>query len=800
MANNSNTSSNISEEAGFSFKDFIVDCLSSWKWFVISIIVCVGLGILYYVTRQPVYSRYMLVLIQDDEGGSGMSMSNAFKDFGLGGASTNVYNEMVSLASPAVMYEVVNRLQLYAFIEESTFPHNVALYKSSCPFDFVWPDKEANSNAKFEMELQPDDTYILKDFSYVPQGANRPVEIDKTVKGKIGFNSVVTPVGTFEFRPNGLYTNNRDQKMTIKVNVVPDKGAVEAYTSKLSADLENVDAEVIELSITDVNVQRAQDILETVIDVYNEFWVRDKNRMAVATSEFINERLNDIVKELEVVDNEIADFKKEHELVYMGMNATQSIEKNTALDSSYQTLNNEIAITKYLSDYISNPANANSVIPYNSNLGSNVLEQQISQYNTIILTMDNLRSNSSENNPLIKDYERQAKGMREALIKSIKTQLGTLTTHLNQVKQSLGDNKSKLASMPDEAKYMATIQRDQSVKEQLYLFLLQKREETNLTQAFNAYNTRIITPPYGPSAPISPKRGMTIIAAFMLGLLIPALWIYLKTISDTTVHSRSDLENLPIPFTGEIPLIGKKQRFKNLFRTKKAIQKIIDTPLPIVEEGKRDVPNEAFRVVRSNIELMLGTNHRHDVMAITSFNPGSGKSFICYNIGATFALRHKKVLLIDGDLRHGSLSTYVGTPSVGLTSYLSGQTNDLSKIIYPVKGIEGLSIIPIGKRAPNPAELIDSKKFGEMIETLKQEYDEVIIDCPPVNIVVDTQIINKYVDATLFVVRAGLFKRSTLNDISLLYQENKLKRMSLILNATDEAHSSYYTYGNYHQY
>ena len=254
---------------------------------------------------------------------------------------------------------------------------------------------------------------------------------------------------------------------------------------------------------------------------------------------------------------------------------------------------------------------------------------------------------------------------------------------------------------------------------------------------------------------------------------------------------------MPIPFTGEIPQVGKKSFIKNLFTSKKKKQEIIDTPKPIVEAGKRDVPNEAFRVVRSNIDLMLGRNHKHSVLMLTSFNPGSGKSFICYNLGAAFALKNKKVLLIDGDLRHGSLSTYVGSPGRGLASYLTGTTTDPSKIAYKVPGFEDLSIMPIGKRPPNPAELLEGDRFGKLLDEVKEQYDVVLVDCPPVNVVVDTQLINHYGDGTLFVVRAGLLERSAVKDLVNLYNEHKLKRMSIILNGTEETHSSYYTYGNY---
>lgn len=797
MEINSQTVFNSEEENGFSFKQLIISCLANWKWFVLSLIICLGLGSYYYLRQQPVYARSMLLLIQDDNSSSGLSMPSAFKDFGFGGPSTNVYNEMVSLTSPAVMFEVVDRLQLYVNVQEVRFPHEIDLYKGSCPFDFNWPDKTPLSNAKFEMELNPDDTYTLSNFSYIPPKAKKAVTFDKTVKGKIGFNTVSTPVGIFEFRPNGLYTNNRTEPVRIKVKIVPDKRAVEKYLAKVGADLENVDADVIELTISDVNVTRAENILETIVDVYNEFWVRDKNRMAVATAKFIDERLNNIVRELNDVDGEIAEYQKDHLIIDLELNARKAVDESTAVNRTYLDVSNQLAMAKYIRDYISNPSNSSTVVPINTGTGSNALEQQIAQYNTLVLTMENLKDNSGASNPIVQDYERQTRGMREGLLKAVNAQVGALESTLKNLNNAMGQNKSELSTAPAQAQYLGTIKRDQAVKENLYLFLLEKREENNLTQAFNAYNTRIIDPPFGPTKQVSPNKVVILAVSFLLGLMIPMLIIYIKTLADNKVRTRSDFENLPIPFAGEIPFIGKKKWLRNLFMSTKKKRKEIDTPRPIVEEGKRDVANEAFRVVRSNIDLMLGRNHAHSVLMVTSFNPGSGKSFLTYNLGASFALKKKRVLLIDGDLRHGSLSAYVGSPSRGLAAYLSGNVSDIQRIVYPVEKVKNLSIIPIGKRPPNPAELLESDLFEQLINKVKEEYDIVLVDCPPVNIVVDTQIINHYGDATIFVVRAGLLNRSAIKDLFHLHKENKLKRMSLILNGVENAQSSYFVYGNY---
>lgn len=780
----------------FSLKDFLITCLSQWKWFVISVIFFVAVGMLKVVRQQPVYSRTMSVLIQDDNNTGGLDVASAFMDFGIGGVSANVYNELISLKSPAVMFEVVKRLNLNINATELKFPCNKTLYGKNSPFETVYPDLTDFTSCQVVMTLHPDDTYVLEKFTKVlPDGTIDKIE--KEQKGKISFNEVKTPVGKFIFRPNGSYTNNRDEDVKILLTVGSYQGAVESYVTKLKADLANADAEVIDLTLDDVSVQRATDILNTVVEVYNEFWVRDKNRMAVSTSEFIDDRLKTLVEELRDVDSDIADYQSVHMMPDLEQTARMYLDESASVSKGILEISNQLAMAKYIRDYIANPSNANSVVPVNTGMGSAALEKLIADYNTLLLTRNNLLSNSSEENPIVADYNTQIKGMRESLLKSVNAQVGALQANLRNLEGADSQNKGQLASTPEQAKYLGSIKRDQTIKEALYLFLLQKREENNISRAFNAYNTRVITPPYGQRAPIAPRKFVAIFICFVMGLLIPAVIIYFVSVCDNKVRSRRDLENLPIPFTGEIPQIGKKHRLRTLLQSKRKRQRDIDTPRPIVAEGKRDVPNEAFRVVRSNIDLMMGKAEQHPVLMVTSFNPGSGKSFVAYNLGASFAIKRKRVLLIDGDLRHGSLSTYVGSPHRGLASYLTGKTTDASKIIYPVDGFEGFDIIPIGKRPPNPAELLEDNMLDELIETVRKEYDVVMIDCPPVNIVVDTQLLNRFADATIFVVRAGLFDRKAVGDIVSLYNDKKLKRMSILLNGTEAAHSSYYTYGNY---
>lgn len=348
---------------------------------------------------------------------------------------------------------------------------------------------------------------------------------------------------------------------------------------------------------------------------------------------------------------------------------------------------------------------------------------------------------------------------------------------------------SRIAASPTQAKYLLSVERQQKVKEALYLFLLQKREENELSQAFTAYNTRIITPPYGKMIPTAPVKKNILMVAIALGLLIPVVIIFIMENMNTRVRGKKDIENLTLPFVGEIPLSYRKKKRLPFRKPQPESYSIV------VKEKNRNVINEAFRVVRTNLEFMQGKNGHSPIIMVTSMNPGSGKTFITMNLATSLAIKGKKVLAIDLDLRKASLSTYIQSPGKGVTNYLIGQANTYNEVTVKGKPHPNLDILPVGTIPPNPTELLFENHLEQMLSELKNQYDYIFIDCPPVEIVADTSIINKYVDQTLFVIRAELLERAMLPEIEKFYQTHKYKNMVLLLNGTTDA----YTYG-YHKY
>lgn len=564
----------------------------------------------------------------------------------------------------------------------------------------------------------------------------------------------------------------------------------DSYTQKLWAELGNEDATIINLSIDDASVQKAEDILNTLIEVYNEKWIQDKNQIAVSTSRFIGERLGVIENELGHVDENISNYKSEHLLPDVQAASSLYMSQSAENKKEIQTLTNQLATAQFIRRELGGKE-MNQPLPTNSGIANVNIESQIGEYNKMVLDRNRLIANSSEKNPLVKDLGNSMQSMKRTILQSVDNLIVSLNTQIRSIRQQEATTTQQLASNPSQAKYLLSVERQQKVKEELYLYLLQKREENELSQAFTAYNTRMITAPRGSALPTAPNKKNILLVALALGLLVPAVIIFMQENMNTKVRGKKDLENLSVPYLGEIPLYFRNKKKKNKF-SEYAI---------VVEEGNRNIINEAFRVLRSNVDFMKSKNTEQKVFIETSFNPGSGKSFLSMNIAMSFAIKGKKVLVIDGDLRHGTVSAYVGSPKKGLSDYLGNKEVVWNELLVIDKKYPNLHIIPVGTIPPNPTELLEDGSLATLMQDLRDEYDYIFIDCPPIDIVADTLIIEQYADRTLFVVRAGLLDRSLLPELESIYQEKRFKNLSVILNGTESTGGRYgYRYGYHNGY
>lgn len=759
-----------------------------WYWFAISLGVAFTVATLYLLVTPPVYTRTASILVKDDsKGGSstGSGMGD-FSDFGIFKNNTNINNELLTLKSPTLMTEVVYRLKLNENYTVKEGLKKKDLYKDS-PVS-VTGIGPLDIQLEFTIELSSNERFTLSDFVWGEE------TVDESVEGTVG-DSIQTPAGTLTLRATPAFST---EILDTPIRYVRRgiKEVTDQYTDALRAELGSEDATIISLSIDDTSIHRAEDVLGTLIQVYNEKWIQDKNQIAISTSQFINDRLGVIEGELGHVDENISSYKSEHLLPDVQAASSLYLSQSAENKKQLLALNSQLSTAKYIRKEL-NRKLLTQPLPSNSGIDNVNIQSQIGEYNTMVLERNRLLENSSEKNPLVKDLSKSLRSMQTAIVQSVDNLISSLNTQIRDLRTQEASTVSQLASNPNQAKYLLSVERQQKVKEELYLYLLQKREENELSQAFTAYNTRIITAPRGTEWPTAPRKMNILLVAFALGLLVPAVVIFMRENMNTRVRGRKDLENMDIPFVGEIPLeIGKEIKgVKNDYRV-------------VVKEQNRNIINEAFRVVRTNLEFMAGQSDRRRVIMLSSINPGSGKTFISLNLAACFAIKGKRTIVIDMDLRRASLSGYVDKPSKGLSNYLNGQTDNWREIVMRNDENPQLDILPVGTLPPNPTELLFSPRLELLMGELEKEYDYIFIDCPPVEIVADTSIICKWADVTIFVIRAGLMERDMLPIVNGYYTEHKFGNMAMLLNGTTAAYGRYgyhrygyhYGYGSYGSY
>lgn len=775
-------------EETLDIKDLFYLVLAKWRWVVLSLLVTLSTATLYLLITPPTYKRVASLLIKETSKGKSLSSdAESFSDFSLLQATTNVSNELITLQSPAVMLEVVKRLHLEMSYSTDGLFYKEAAYGPMLPVTAKIENFPENESATFTIRLHEKGNIELSDFSRNGESASREI----VVKGMLN-DTIDTPLGKIVIVSSLYYDNQTTINQTIYVSRSSLHDAVEQFSSCLTAFLYDEKSSIINLSFQDISIQRAEDVLNTLIAVYNENWINDKNQIAISTSAFIGDRLKAIEMDLGGVDEDISSYKSKNLLSDIQAASNMYMRQSSEADAQILALNNQLYMTRYIRNYLANESNKSQLLPVNFGVESSNLESEIKEYNAKLLQRNSLVSNSSAQNPLVIDIDQALAALRKVIIGAIENQLVTLNAQINNLKQSEQQTTARIAANPTQAKYLLSFERQQKVKESLYLFLLQKREENELSQAFTAYNTRVITSPGGTMFPTAPQKGKILLIAFVLGILIPIVLIFIRENTNTTVRGRKDLKGITLPFIGEIPLWVRKEKRWAFWKKQPEMRSIV------VEEGKRDVINEAFRVLRTNLEFILTKTSKSNVMLLTSFNLGSGKTFLTMNIAMSLAIKNKRVLVIDGDLRRCSTSSYIGTPKVGLSDYLSGRVEQLEEIIVKDSLQKNLDIIPVGTIPPNPTELLFDERLKQTIDTVRAQYDYVFIDCPPIELVADTQIIEKQADRTIFVVRAGLLERGMLVELENIYNEKKYKRMSLILNGTVGSGGRYdYRYG-YH--
>lgn len=760
-------------------------CVSNWYWFLASIIVALALAAAYILTTQPVYTRKASVLIKDGDTNSAFTKAfSSFTSMGNTYTRTNLHNEMLTFKSPTYMIDVVAKLHLDMNYSVDGRFHAVELYGSRLPIQVSLPDLSQDETAAFDIRLSNDGKAILSNFVLNNQPAS-----DKTYQAQVG-TVVQTPIGKMLIAPTQAYDGSAWAK-PIHVYRSSIGAATGRYSGALAVEQSDDRSSVIDLRLDDVSAERAADVLTNLLIVYDNKWVDNINEQAVNSSKFIDDELRKIEGELGNVDASISSYKSSNMVPDVSAASQIYMQRAETNRAQLMDLNNQLFMANYIKKQLSSESGKYKTLPANTGINNTIVAQQIVSYNDLVMQRNSLINNSSSNNPLIADLEQNIASMRQAIIASVDNTVAELSDRISSLRGNESQTNRQISSSPTQAKDLLSVERQQKVKEQLYLFLLQKKAENQLSKAFTAYNTRVLNPPYGSSLPTSPVKLNVVIVALLLGLFIPLVLLLLRQTMDNAIHNRKDLESLSLPFVGEIPLSYRKRKgLFALFSKRRQVREIV------VKERSGNAINEAFRVLRSNIEFVVGSGDKTKVIMFTSAYAGSGKTFISANLATSFAIKGKRSLLIDLDLRKSSLSTFVNSPARGISDYLSGHVDSIDEV--KVKGTinPNLDVIPVGTTPPNPTELLFSDRFSNLFELLSNDYDYIFIDCPPLDVVADAGIINKHCDLTVFVIRSGLFEKTMLPELERNYTENRYKNMTLVLNGTYDEFNGY----GYHSY
>jgi tyrosine-protein kinase Etk/Wzc len=751
--------------------------LVQWNWFLLGVGVCLSFAYIYLRYTEPQYQSFTTILVKDEKKGSMMSELSAFADLGLSGAvKSNVDNEIEILKSRTLVESTVKKLNLNItlyhvgkFINNDLYENSPIevnfinrtndFYKSKFVFNFVYLSTDL---FQLEHQIAPSESQIIlntkKNFRFG--------ELIKTKYGDLIINKSDQILNFF-----------KENDALVKIQVNSLENVTESFQSRLNVASLSKTSSVVSLSFKNPVKRKSEDFLNNLVQIYNEKAVSDKNFISENTSKFISNRLKLISQELGDVENDVESFKKYNNLTDINTEARLYIEGSNEYNKRVLDAEIKLNMISSMMEYINKVTNSD-LLPTNIISGENDASGLINSYNTLILDRNRILKTATLANPTVIKLNQQINSLKLNVIESLKRIQTNLYIQKKDLKGREDDLNSKIGKIPVQENQYRVLARQQKVKEELYLYLLQKREETAISLAATVPNARVIDTAKTSKTPISPKRSLIYCGAILLGLLIPFLVIYITSLLDTKIKSRIDLEGkTKIPFIGDIPTS--------------------DSPFEIMKPNSRTSSAEALRIIRSNLDFMVNkeTGNHAKTIFVTSTVPQEGKTFVSANLAATFALSGRKVLLIEMDIRSPRLDKYLDVPERGVTNYLSSNDLKLEDLIVKQEDYDDLYVLSAGNIPPNPAELLMSKKVEPFFESLKTQYDYIIVDTAPVSVVADTILIAKYADCFVYVFRANYLGKRMLSIPNSLYKENKLPNMCLLLNDSDTKKGYGYGYG-----
>ena len=778
------------EHRGFNLAALWKIVVLHWYWIVLSTIVALGAAFSYLKYTRPVYASNMKILVKDEDSRSRMYRGGqlALESMGVISNSNGFDNELEILTSSNISQRVIKSLKLYVSYELDGRLRNHELYKNN-PYIVDMPENQLvdlHSLIQLKIDRQGDGVHVEGEI-YVPR-AKEPILFERSVKELPG--SFNTPVGTITLQRNpGVGAEL--PKQTMYATIMPLEYAAKAYGSRLSVSASSKTTTVAVLNYLDTQPERAIDYLNELFRSYNEDANEDKNEVALKTEEFLKNRISAIREELDATESNLESYKKKNELINLTNDASNALNKLTEYQKEQVELETQLNLVTALLDYVDDPRNAFNVVPSNLGLKDADMSNLLNKYNDYVLQRNRLLKSSSPENPYVKRLTAQLEEMWPTIRLSLKSVRENILTQKRSAEDQYNLFSRRVGEAPTQERSLNNIIRQQEIKVELYLMLLQKREENYISLNSTAAKARVIDDPRS-TGQVSPKTKVILLGALVLGLCFPVGLIYLLGLLRYRIEGREDVEMLTkIPVLADIPLAPKS----------------LDGELSLaVRENSNDMMEEAFRGLRTNLRFVL--SEKENVIACTSCIPGEGKTFISTNLAMSLALLGKRVIIVGLDIRKPRLVKLFGLSSDhrGITTFLSsdsGDFQDLDKQIHHAVLNPNLDVLPAGVIPPNPGELISREQLDHAIALLREHYDYVIVDTPPVGLVSDTLSAARVADMTIMVCRADYSPRNNFQLINALHHDNKMPKITLVLNGIDlkkRKYGYYYGYGKYSKY
>lgn len=748
-------------------RELLLKYLRKWHWFLLSVFLAFIIAFVFIKSSEIKYQVQTVILLRNDKTSSGISQKDMMESLGFIGFSKEVEDEIQVISSKKIINQAIDSLGIQIEYFEKNGLKYVKKYKNE-PF-------KINLSKEFLDTLSNTINIYVKENNGI---YNVNIKAKKRFSEKYKLKNIqeafATPVGKLNFIATALPKKDTKYKITI----YPIKELVENYGERLNVTTVNKQSNAIKISIVESNVRMAEDFLNKVVELYNLDAIVDKNVIARNTANFIHDRLAIITKELFDVESDVENYKRSNKLTDLSSEATLYLETASEYEKRLTELETQLNMVNSVEDYIKSSKNADALIPANVITNDPSLSKSIQEYNMAVLERMKLAQNASEKNPALIQLDQQIAALKSNVLASVNSVKSGIQIAKNDVIRQGTQFSSKIRSVPTQERQFLEIKRQQEIKQNLYLFLSQKREETALNLASTAPAARTIDKAFASLLPVSPKVWIIYLMALIMGLLVPFLLIYFKDLINNKIEDAKEFQRLiKAPFLGSI---GTSREGETI----------------IVTEGKTTPVVEMVRLVRTNLQFVVGSK-KSPVILVTSSFMGEGKSFVSINLAMSLALMKKKVLIMGMDIRSPMLSEYLHLPQhKGMTIYLSDVSVEPDEIILPSGQHEYLDVVPAGPVPPNPSELIMSPRLDAFVAYAKEKYDYIVIDTAPIGMVSDTYLLNRIADNSIFVAREKYTPRDATELINEVYEEGRLNGMGVVLNGTASTSSGYgYGYG-----